>query len=60
LLSLVAQFSRGYFGWLVGTVLGVGAGVAAEEALRTAPINRAVAMVGVFLAVCAAATLLPA
>jgi len=49
--SLVAQFSRGYFGWPAGTVLGVGAGVVAEGALRTAPINWAVGTVGVCLAV---------
>lgn len=58
MVSLVARFSRGCFGWLVGTVLGVCAGVVAEEALRTAPINWAVAMVGVFLAVCAVGAVL--
>lgn len=56
--SLIARLSRGYFGWLVGTVLGVAAGLAAEEALRTAPIGWAVAMVGVFLVVCAVGAVL--
>lgn len=51
--SLIARLSRGYFGWLVGTVLGVTAGLLTEEALRTAPTVWAVVMVGVFLAACA-------
>ena len=56
--SLIAQHSRGYFGWLVGTILGVTAAFLTEEALRTAPTGWAVAMVGVFLAVCAVGVVL--
>ena len=51
--SLIARLSRGYFGWLVGTILGVAAGLLTEEALRTVPIRWAVAIVGMFLAVSA-------
>ena len=53
LSSLVAQLSRGYFGWLAGTILGVAVGLGAEGTIRAVPIGWAVAMVGLFLAVCA-------
>ena len=57
-MSLIARLQRGYLGWLVGTILGISFGPLSGETLRTARIGWAVAMVGLFLAVCAISAVL--
>ena len=58
-VSLIARLQRGYSGWLVGTILGINFGpLSGETSPGLARIGWAVAMVGLFLAVCAISAVL--